>query len=187
MSQNSIFLKNQIRIPFLVTLIAALLAVVMFFLPYITMTGMNRERIENSGEVYLYDSGMLRAKDMAGLSLFKYAKIYFQYGTDIMGSSTSANFYGILMSVVGGLILFALLAVLGKKPILIIILDILLCGTCYIVYWDFVDRGIMPREGSAWGVAYYGLYICTAIIAVGAIWMLVVKKKIKREAKKERA
>jgi hypothetical protein len=56
-------------------------------------------------------------------------------------------------------------------------------GVCYLVNGDLVDRGIMPSSNYVWGISYYLLYACVAVIALGASWMFAAKREMKKEAK----
>jgi len=121
-------------------------------------------------------------RNMKALSLFDYARVYFLGAEEIMGG-TMGTIYGVTMSSIGVFSLLVLLAVLWKKPILSFILTAMLGGACYLVNWDFVDRGIMPASNRVWGISFYVLYACVAVIALSAIWMHIEKRRMKKEAK----
>jgi len=74
-----------------------------------------------------------------------------------------------------------LLAAWGKKPILTLILDFLMASAFYLINWDFVDRRIMPDSRRAWAISYNLYYPLAAIIAICAIWMIIEKRRAKRE------
>ena len=172
--------KNKLPISFIIALIVSLIAIVSFILPYISSTEKYREYLESQGDKHASDSVDMTYRDMKDISLFEYAKTYFQGGKEILHDETAGIFYGVLMSSVGVFSILVLLAVLRKKPILTFILNALLGGVCYLVNWDFVDRGIMPSSNYVWGISYYMLYACIAVIAFCAIWMFVAKRKIKK-------
>jgi len=83
---------------------------------------------------------------------------------------------------IGILSLLLLLAVLRRKPVFSFILNAILGGACYLVNWDFVDRGIMPDSNRVWGISYNMLYACVAVIALSTIWMFIGKRQTKKEA-----
>ena len=175
--------KNSILVPFVIALCAALIAVVSFFLPYICASEEYGEYLENQGDRQAFSSGDMTYRDMKSLSLFEYAKIYFQEGKEIFHNETTGIFYGVLMSSSGVLSLLILFSVLRKRPILAFILNAVLGGICYMVYWDFTDRGIMPDNSRVWGISFYMLYACVATIALSTIWMFIEKRKAKKEVK----
>ena len=173
--------KIKLLIPFIIALIVSLIAIVSFFLPYISSAEEYREYLESQGDKHASDSVDMTYRDMKDISLFEYAKTYFQGGKEILHDETAGIFYGVLMSSVGVFSILVLLAVLRKKPILTFILSALVGGVCYLVNWDCIDRGIMPSSNYFWGISYYMLYACIAVIAFCAIWMFVAKRKIKKE------
>ena len=174
--------KNRLLIPFIIALIVSLIAIASFVLPYITSTKEYREYLESQGDKHTSDAVDMTYRAMKDISLFEYAKAYFQGGKEILHDETAGIFYGVLMSSVGVVSILVLLAVLRKKPILTFLLNALLGGVCYLVNWDFIDRGILPRSNYIWGISYYMLYACIPVIAFCAIWMFVAKRKLKKES-----
>ena len=77
---------------------------------------------------------------------------------------------------------FALLTVflsLMKKPIGIIVSDILALIVFKIIHFDFEDRGVIPSSSYNWGITNYLTYVIGIIIIIGAVWMFIEKKKEK--------
>lgn len=175
---------KKISLPRLIIIVAAICAIIAFFLPYISATDEYRSYINSRSDEKPFDTVNITVGEMADMSLFTYAKTYFQGGEELLRSKDSGIFYGILMSSVAGFAVLIILAALGEKPILTLILDILMAGSFYLINWDFVDRRIMPDSNRVWAISYYLYYPLAAIIAVCAIWMFVVKHKAKKEAKK---
>ena len=173
-------MNEKLSLPRIIAMIAALCAIVAFFLPYISATEDYRAYMEFQADEKPIEGTNITVRAMMDMSLFEYATTYFQGGEAIFHSSGSGTFYGILISLIVGFALLAFLAAWRKRPILTLILDLLMGGTFYLVNWDFVDRGIMPDSDRVWAIAYYLYYPLVAIIAVSAIWMLVVKHRMKR-------
>ena len=180
MNQNEAPPKSRILVPFIAALIASLLAVAAFFFPYISSTEEYGRYLELQGDEQAIASVGVTYRDMKNLSLFEYSKIYFYGAKEIRMDEAAGIFYGVLISVIGVLSFLVLLAVLRKKPILIFVLNAMLGGLCYSLNWDFTDRGIMPDSNRIWGISYYMLYVCVAVIALSAIWMFVEKRKVKK-------
>jgi hypothetical protein len=181
MSQHGTARKNRILVPFTIALLASLITVTAFFLPYISSTEDYAKYLASRADEHPFDTVNITLGDMKDLSLFEYTKIYFLGGQEIMQSEFAGIFYGALISSIGILSLLVLLGVIKKKPIMTFFFTALMAGVCYNLNWDFVDRGIMPGSNSLWGVSYYLFYICAAVIALSAIWMFVAKRRMKKE------
>jgi hypothetical protein len=177
-------MMNRITLPRLIIIIAAICAVVAFFLPYISATDEYRAYINNRSDEKPFNTVDITIGEMADMSLFTYAKTYFQGGEELLRSKGNGIFYGILMSAVAGFAVLIILTALGKKPMLTLIFDIFMAGSFYLINWDFIDRRIMPDNNRVWAISYHLYYPLAAIIAVCAIWMFVIKHKVKKEAKK---
>lgn len=172
---------NKITIPRIIAIIAAVVAFVAFFLPYISATDDFRTYINAHADEKVYSSVDVTIGDMADMSLFTYARVYLQGGEEIFRSSGEGIFYGILMFSVAGFALLVILAALGKKPVLTLIFDLLMAGAFYLINWDFADRRIMPDSRRVWGISHGMYYPIAVVIAVCAIWMFIAKRKMKKE------
>lgn len=158
----------------------ALVAVVAFFLPFISATEEYGEYIDMFAENKLYDSADLTVGELKGMSLYKYARVYIQGGAEIFASAATGYFMGGTYAAVGVLALLTAVAAWREKPVLTFLLDIFMGVVCYIVHWDITDRGIMPDSRRVWGIAH-GMYCpLVAIIGIVAIWMFVEKRRKKK-------
>ena len=166
-------------IPRMIAVAAALAAVVAFFLPYISATDDFRTYINAHADEKLYSSVDVTMGDVADMSLFTYGRIYFLGGEEILRSKGIGIFYGILMFSVAGFALITALAALKQKPVMTLIFDLLMAGAFYLINWDFLDRRIMPDSRRVWGISHGLYYPIAAVIAICAIWMLVIKRKEK--------
>ena len=72
-----------------------------------------------------------------------------------------------------------------KKPIGIIIFDLLTMGAFWIICFDFEDRGVIPSSSFDCGIVYYLVYGIGVIIFAGAVWLFIEKRKAKKLAKAE--
>ena len=168
------------KLPRLIAVIVALIAIVGFFLPFISATQDYCEYMADQVDDKPFDGVDITVGEIMDMSLFKYARVYFQGGEAFFGSGGMGTFYGVLMCLIPGLALLVLLAAWREKPVLTLILDFLMGGAFYIVNWDFVDRGIMPSGDRVWAIAHHLYYPLAAIIAVCAIWMFIVKRQMKK-------
>lgn len=172
---------NRANIAQIIIIVFTIVALLAFFLPYISATDDFRAYINKHADEKVYSTVDLTIGDMADMSLFTYGHVYFQGGEEVLHSKESGIFYGVLIFSVAGFALLVLLAAWGKKPILTLILDFLMASAFYLINWDFVDRGIMPDSRRAWAISYNLYYPLAAIIAICAIWMIIEKRRAKRE------
>ena len=62
-----------------------------------------------------------------------------------------------------------------KKPVAVIIFNILSFGVFNLQNWDYTDRGVIPSSSYDWGAGYYIFYVAAFVTLAGAIWLLVNK------------
>ena len=169
------------KLPRIIAMIMAFIAIVGFFLPFISATQNYRDYMAEQSENKPFDGVDITVQEIMDMSLFKYAKVYFQGGDTFFSSGGMGLFYGVLMCLIPGLALLVLLVAWRERPVLTLILDLLMGGAFYIVNWDFVDRGIMPSGDRVWAIAHHLYYPLAAVIAVCAVWMFVVKRRMKKK------
>lgn len=175
-------MSGKIRIPQIIAIIVALVAIVSFFLPFISATKEYSEYLDLRADEKVYNSSDLKVGDMKNLSLFQYAKVYFQAGKEIYRDQGTGTFYAILIGAIVVFSILILLFALGKKAVPTIIFSALMGIVFYLINWDFTDRRIMPDSNRVWGIAHYIYYPIAIILLICGIWMLVEKKKAKRQA-----
>lgn len=175
-------MSGKIRIPQIIAIIVALIAIVSFFLPFISATKEYSEYLDLRADEKVYNSSDLKVGDMKNLSLFQYAKFYFQAGKEIYRDQGTGTFYAILIGAIVVFSILILLFALGKKAVPTIFFSALMGIIFYLINWDFTDRRIMPDSNRVWGIAHYIYYPIAIILLICGIWMLVEKKKAKRQA-----
>lgn len=168
----------------LVTIIGAVLMLLMVFLPYASATKEYEERLlKYEDEMYVEEIKMTNA-DAVDISLFEYGRIYAEAASQGLYKEMSIACI-VIISIFAGCALFTLLMSLIKKPIGIIIFDLLTMGAFKIICFDFEDRGVIPTSSYDWGIVYYVTYIVGVIVFAGAVWLFVEKRKAKKLAKAE--
>ena len=183
MSQSNKFPQSRIRRPFLVVIIAAMAAILMFFMPYVTTVGDFRKSLETMGDKPVYETGDITAMGMMDMSLFEYAKAYYQSGKEIDGHESSNISGAIIYSSLGIMAILVFITVLMKKPVLIFILNICMGGVNYFMHSFVKYNGVINAYRAKEGVAFYAIYFCVAVIGIGAVWMFNEKRKIKKQNK----
>lgn len=172
-------MNSKMKVTFIATVIASLVIIVTLFLPFASATESNREQLlENSELGSLVDTGLTN-EDLTDVSLFEYVRVY---------SYLAENEYTRAVAIVciSTIIAFAFFAVMTflfsilKKPIAIIIFDVLTMLDFLIIRFDYSSRGVVPSRSYNWGFANYIIIIFGLLVLAGAIVMLVEKRKKKK-------
>ncbi len=166
-------------------ILISMLAIASFFFPYLTSNDESRGALDLIANERIHESTDLTHSDVKDISLFEYAKLYYQGGDDLMHQKYSGILYTITYGAVAGFAVLALLSSMGTKPVLMFIFSLLLGGNIYLINWDFIDRRIMPSDTYLWGISYYLYYPCVAILLLCAVCLFVAKhnaKKLQRSA-----
>ncbi|MBM6676126.1 hypothetical protein H6A07_05155 [Olsenella uli] len=151
--------------------VAAILLVAAFFLPYASAT-----------EEYRAALGMLSQNpfglengELADVSLFEYVRIYLN-----AASETFAAVYvplTVAPAVLGVLtVFFAAL----RKPIPSIAFSVLTVAVTFLLNWDFEDRGVIPSDSYDWGIAKWVYLVAGVAVIACAVWQIVLRRKAKR-------
>jgi len=175
---------SRAKMPRIIALVVALIAIATFFLPYISATKEYAETIETVGlskaEQEMCEAAHISKSEMNNMSLFTYTKAYLLAGDLLYRDVTNAYIEGGLFASVGVLAILVALCALGKKPILMFIMNALMGGAFYLINWDVVDRRIMPDSNRVWGIAHVLYWPLVAILAVCAIWLFIGKRQDKK-------
>ncbi|MBE5864775.1 MAG: hypothetical protein E7292_01005 [Lachnospiraceae bacterium] len=175
---------KMMRYPVLITSMSAFVMLLMFFMPYASAKGERREYlIKYADSMYMKEIGMTYA-DAVHISLFEYVRMYAEAINQDMHKVISIVCL-VLIGIFAGFTLLTLLMALLKKPIGIIIFDLLALGAFRIVCFDFQDRGVVPNSSYSCGIAGYMVYATGVVVLAGAIWLFVEKRKAKKLAKME--
>lgn len=172
--------KKKMLLPSIIALIGALLLVVTIIVPFASATEDFEEYLE-----YLDDRDIEYGKELGmtneeqiDLSLVEYAVGYARLAEQ--GWSEGI----IYVCVIAIFCLFILLTILCtglKKPIGIIIFDILSLGMFLLIQWDFDERGVVPGYHYDLGTAHYFCYLGFAVALAGAIYLIATKRNLKKE------
>ncbi len=174
--------KIKLLIPFIVTLVGALMLIVTLFLPFASATEDYREHLQKHPDEMYAEELHMTNEDAVNISLFEFGRMYAAAAD--MGISK-----GIVIVCLVLLSAFALLAILTalfsalKKPIAAMIFNLLSFGAFWAIKWDFADRGVLPNRRYDWGIAQIVCYIGVIAGVVGAILLLTARIKEKRQKK----
>jgi len=170
-------MKRKMLCPFIITLIGAILMLVMLLLPYASANSEHKDYlIEHSDDMYVQEIGMTNS-EAVNISLVEFVRIYSEAINENINKETSI----VCIAIIAIFAVFALITIiltLLKKPIGIIISDLLALVIFSIIHFDFKDRGVIPNRSYDWGITNYLTYIVGGVIIIGAVWMLIAKRRI---------
>ena len=119
----------------------------------------------------------MTVSDATDISLLEYAQVY-----GSMGEGTAWQIYMIIMyGVLAVSVVTLLLAALGK-PVGASIMAVLVLAGSRLLVWDFGDRGVLPNSTHDWGIAPTIYIIAFVILLAAAVWLFVMKRKVKAGA-----
>lgn len=177
---------NGLKISVMIAIIGALLMMTSLFMPYATAKEEHKEYLTaDVTNTYLEEIDMTNA-DAVDLSLVEFVRIYAEMaeqGIQEDACIACIVIIGVYAVFVGLTILLAL----SKKSIGTIVFDILAVISYAIIHFDFEDRGVIPSDLYDWGFASSVTYIFAVMVIVGAIWLLIEKRKAKKQMQSESA
>lgn len=147
-------IKKNTKTPMLVALMCVVLLIVSIFLPYMTAEADYREVVE-------------AMEQDTSLSLMDFAKIYKEQNEDSIAKA---------LGILAGLGVLSALFAVCRKPILVMLVDILTTAWAVLIRLLFSDSAY----GYEFGIGSTLIFVACAGLMVSAIWMLVVKTKTKR-------
>lgn len=174
-------IKNSLFIPFIVTLIGTILMLTAVFLPYATAIDDHAENIKANPDAVVYEELNMTAQDMMHVSMVEYAYVYGNLADQLFEDPFYGVIYVVLVALIGVCALLASLFALLKKPIAVIVFDVLSFGVFSLQNWDYADRGVISGNYYDWGAGYYIFYIAAGVTLAGAIWLLVNKILAKKQ------
>ena len=173
-------MKNRASLPCVIAAIVAMVAIVGLFLPYIGSTPEYADYLNSVSNQKPFDTADITAATSVDLSLYEYAKTYWQGSDEIFGNKAVGVFYTIIFVSPGIFGFFALLCALRKKGIPLILQSLIIGGLFFLINWDVVDRGIMPYDGRVWGIAHSLYYPVAGILLICGAWIFIAKHQMKK-------
>ena len=170
-------LNKKLSIPLIVVLIGIIVIITSMFLPYISAQGKLAEYIDNNPDRIESKTLNLTAGDLKDVSIISVSKLITgAYGED------DGKIAEVIVLLFSGLVAVTTLFVLLKKPIAIIIFDLLAYGAFSFLNMAIQEDFIDPDK-YAWGIGYHIILLATVAILASAVWMLVKKIVAKKEMK----
>ena len=170
-------LNEKLKLPFIVALIGVLILVIGIFLPYITAVGEMGEYIEKYPDRIEIKDLELTASDLKDIPVISVSQII----TGIYGEDDGA-IANVIVMVFGGFLALTALFVILKKPIAVMIFDLLSYGV-FAFLRAYMKEDFIDPDKYAWGIGYAIIQVAVAVVLAAAIWMLVKKIVVKKELK----
>lgn len=180
-------MKNRTRLPQLLALVISVIAIVGFFLPYISMPDEYSSFIE-ANQVFgnpdtPYEFSDLTYEDLKDISLFEFSKLAYQGRHEVSSDGKKGILIAGIYSLTGVLGLLGFLWAAGKRATPLVITSLLMGGAIALVNWAAEYDGLMSNPEMSWGVSHSLYYPCAAILFFCGIWLFVAKWKMKKEAR----
>lgn len=173
--------KKALKLPCLVTVLASLIVIASFFLPLASANEKYRNYLEGYAQELNVPEVEMTNQDVAHISMYDFARTYW-----VVFSTVDQTLATVVTSIIGAtgiLSLITLLFVMCRKPIAVVLFNLLTLASYYILVWDFKVRGVMPNSQYDWGIGYYLYYIGLVLVFAGAIWMWKKKRQLKQQMK----
>lgn len=171
--------QKQLIIPFFVTLLATIAMVVAIFLPFAVATP---EYSKELGDVNKFVTSSVTTNDLKSISMPEFANIY-KNNTGEIFNATDGNFYIGLLYFIGVFTSASIVFIYFKKAIPVIIFTILNFLAFLFQNIDIAHRNFLTPEAYNHGAGYYLFYIASALAFAGAVWMLIIKIRLKNKSK----
>lgn len=153
--------------PFLITLFAAILFAMAFFMPYATVTEEYEDYYIGG---YYYSDVDMDGDDLKNVSLMDFASIYSEIGDEYIVYTMFISFLALFAFLS---LLFAIL----KKPIPIIVFSVISLFIFFVLSFAFSERSIVPSARYDRGFGYFIMIVSIIISFVGSIIMVSTRKK----------
>ena len=170
-------LKGKLKMPLpnLIALIAAIVMVISIFLPYMAAKKEYAEMLDEYGSSVTIPGTDISAKDLAEVSLVEFAGI-----AEAMAELAPDEGLEMIPILVYAIAIFGIVAALfayKQKPVLVIIPSVLVYGISAIFDAGIQESGALDMSVYDWGLAHTLIPLAVLGCLVGAIWMIVDKKK----------
>lgn len=149
-----------------------LLEIITLFLPYAVAKDKNIEYA-----TYLTNATGMNAVDP---SMVDFIRVYMSADSEYLSGVQAYITLGITIAI-GVFALFALLFAALRKPIAVMVFNVLSLLAFAVQYYDFSDRGVVPSDHFSWGWGMY-LYVAAFILTVVcAIVTLIDRRRMRKQ------
>ena len=161
-------IKNPSKLPGILALILALLLVLGFVVPHMSLTGEYRDQADVAGLLPLEEELGINASDLKDLSFLKYDLWFLRAG------AITTNDMAIMSLILGGLSLLILLFAAVRRATPLIIFSLI-----FISAYKFTTESYMTRVGSDgpydWAIGHTLWQVCPFLLVAVGVWLFVTK------------
>lgn len=148
-----------------------LIEIIALFLPYAVAKDMGYA-------TYVTDETGMNAINP---SMVDFIRIYMSSDIEFVAGGQAYLTLGITVAI-GVFALLAFLFAMLRKPIAVIVFNVLSMLAFALQNYDFSDRGVVPSDTFAWGWGMY-LYVVAFILTVAcAIWTMIDRRRMRKQA-----
>ena len=165
-------LNKKLVIPFIIALVGVAVMVAAMCLPYMNAQGKLADYIELLDSIELEEENISATPSVVSVK----EVITTIYGED------DGKIAEIIVLVFGGFVALTALFVILKKPIAVMIFDLLAYGV-FAFLSAYMKEDFIDPDKYAWGIGYTVIQAAIAVVFAAAVWMLVKKIITKRELK----
>lgn len=165
-------ISRNLTVPKIVAIVGNVLMLLCVFLPYASAAKDSPYR-EYADE--MVDG--VRAGELADPSMFKFVTLYNKLKDQTSNGSEIATIVMVLVAAIAIMAIIALIFACVSKGVPALVFSIIGFLLFLVLNWDFSDRGVVPTDDYSWGFGYYLFYVAALAAVVGAIWMIVVKRR----------
>lgn len=169
--------RNAVTAPRCIAIIASVVAVALFFLPYITITDQYGGYIDLLDSAGAFAGVNVQASDMKNISLLTYAKLFILTAQESPERLSSYYVLAGLTFSVGAFALLAAINALCKKPVLLLLTSMLMGVMFYVVSARITDVWRASNNVFERGISCYLYYPVAVLMIISAIWMSAAKRK----------
>lgn len=168
--------KDGTTVPFVVTLVAALLLIAAFFLPYLSMS---REYMESFGGLASLGSAAA-GFDVTSISFLTMTRVILD-ASSAFGMADEMVITLVVLIILAVLSLFTLLFAAIKKPVAAIVFDILTFLVFLLMAFGMRESGLIGN-GFNYGIGFYAYIISIIAVLACSIWLAIAKSSAKKAA-----
>lgn len=165
-------ISRNLTVPKIVAIVGNVLMLLCVFLPYASAAKDSPYR-EYADE--MVDG--VRAGELVDPSMFKFVTLYNKLKDQTSNGSEIATIVMVLVAAIAIMAIIALIFACVSKGVPALVFSIIGFLLFLVLNWDFSDRGVVPTDDYSWGFGYYLFYVAALAAVVGAIWMIVVKRR----------
>lgn len=173
--------KSLMGLPRAIAIVVSLICVVLLIVPILSGNSDFKKNVNQAIDYGVNELGNVKLSELKDISLISYGLIYYKVQS---AKDDSAILAPIIMFLPGALAVFAFLAALGRRPVLLMILTAGILGSLLLATRFLAETGLYTGGTHNWGIAYYAYFVCIALLFISSIWLFIAKGRWKRDKRR---